>query len=229
MEETVRNFRQTSRLETDLLHLIADAVRICKHTNWWHPDSGGPDYIYHSLVGQRQWWYKRWNHKLQTLEQEIANAIDCRDKAMAIGGVMAYASLQRAEQVGATKQAEFLLRLAEERRHDLAIRLCRVHLSQKSTLSGDNNFLCQAAWLLAGGFSPVAEQMEFVSIGECNETLERARKAWKKLHPIPTWALDGQHSSGSDTRFMGMLPEMYACMIDSRKTILIRQLNLKLL
>jgi hypothetical protein len=70
---------------------------------------------------------------------------------MALGGVMAYASLQKSEQVGATKQAEFPLQLAEERVHDLAIRLCKIHLSQRSALSGDNNFLCQAAWYLAGG------------------------------------------------------------------------------
>jgi hypothetical protein len=156
MEKTVGNFKKTSRSGTDLLCLIADTVRICKLPNWWHPDSGGPDYIYQSLVGQRRWWYKQWDHRLKTLKQEIASAVECQDKAMTLGGVMAYAFLQKTERANATEQAEYLLKLAEERRHDLAIRLCRVHLSQRSALSGDNNFLCQAAWMLAGGRSPVA-------------------------------------------------------------------------
>jgi hypothetical protein len=36
------------------------------------------------------------------------------------------------------------------------------------------------------------------------------RESWKNPHPIPTWACDGVHSAGNDTRFMGMLPEMNA-------------------
>ena len=213
MEMIADSFRMLSKPETDLWYLAAEAIRICKLPNWWHPESGGPDYIYQSLVGQRRWWYKQWDHKLKTLEQEISIAIDCQDKAMALGGVMAFSFLQKTERVGATKQAEFLLRLAEERKHDLAIRLCKIHLSHKSALSGDNNFLSQAAWMMASGQSPVAEKSEIVTIGECNEVLEEARESWKTPHPIPTWCTDGIHCAGNDTRFTGMLPEMNAvCM-----------------
>jgi hypothetical protein len=211
MEMIADSFRAISKPETDLWYLVSEAIRICKLPAWWNPISGGPDYIYNSMVGQRQWWYKRWDHKLKTLEQEISNAIDCQDKATALGGVMAYASLQKGERVGATRQAEFLLRLAEGRKHELAKRLCKIHLAHKSALSGDNNFLCQAAWMMAGGQSPVAEKMELVTIGECNEVLEKARESWKKPHRIPTWCTDGLHCAGNDTRFTGMLPEMYAC------------------
>jgi hypothetical protein len=196
MELISDSFRMLCKLEADLWYLALEAIRICKLPAWWNPDSGGDDYIYASLVGQRQWWYKQWDHRLKTLEYEIANAIDRQDKAMALGGVMAYASLQRTERVGATKQAEFLLRLAEERKHDLAIRLCKIHLSHKSALSGDNNYLCMSAWMMAGGESPVAEKRELVTIGECNEVLERARTAWKKPHPIPRWCCDSIHCAG---------------------------------
>jgi hypothetical protein len=118
MELIADEFRSVSKLEADLWHLAAETIKICKSPNWWHPDSGGPDYIYQSPVGYRQWKYKQWDHRLKTLEHEIASAIDCRDKAMAIGGVTACSSLEKPEQVGATKQAEFLLRLADERKHD---------------------------------------------------------------------------------------------------------------
>jgi hypothetical protein len=211
MEKCAENFPKLTKQTTPLLYLVAEAIRICKLPPWWDPQSGGPDYIYQSLVGQRQWWYKKWNHKLKTLEKEMEAAVEAQDKAMALGGVMAYAALQKSEQVGATKQAEFLYGLAEKVKHDLAMRLCKVHLSQKSALSGDNNFLCQAAWMMAGGKSPVAEKMEPVTAGECYEAIQRAKDAWKTPHPIPSWCCDGIHCAGNDTRFTGMLPEMYAC------------------
>lgn len=110
----------------------------------------------------------------------------------------------------ATKQAQFLLDVAERLGHDLAARLCRIHLSARSALSGDNNFLCQAVWMLAGGSSPVADVDVSVTEAECEELLNRARESWKTPHPIPRWCLDGVHSAGDDARFMGVLPAMFS-------------------
>jgi hypothetical protein len=110
---------------------------------------------------------------------------------------------------GSTKQAEYLLHEAAHRRHQLAARLCRVHLSARSALSGDNNFLCQAAWMMAGGSSPVAETVVAVDPAECSDLLQRARHGWKTPHRIPRWCLDGIHSAGDDPRFTGCLPEMW--------------------
>lgn len=208
MEEIVRSFRRNSKLETDLLHLIADAVRICRLPNWWHPDSGGPDYIYQSLLGERAFLYKKWDHRLVTLQNEVRYAVEERNRAIAIGAVMAFNHLQ--ERFGATKQAEFLLSLARIIGHDLAARLCEVHLSAKGALAGDNNFLCQAAWMLAGGVSPVAEKTATVTVEECAELLERARERWKKPEPMPRWCTDGLHAAGTDPRFAGLLPQMVA-------------------
>ncbi len=208
MEKVVSNFRKTVRPETDLVYLIADAVRICKHQNWWHPESGGPDYIYQSLIGERAWLYKQWDQRLQTLQNEIRWAIEERNRAGALGGTVAFNRLQ--ERFGATAQAEFLLGLARIIGHDLAARLCEVHLSAKSALSGDNNFICQAAWMLAGGVSPVAEENEPVTTEECCELLERAKERWRNPQPIPRWCVDGLHSAGDDPRFAGILPHMMA-------------------
>lgn len=208
MEEVVRNFRRTCRMETDLLHLVADAVRICKLPNWWDPHSGGPDYVYQSLIGERWWLYKKWDHRLPTVQNEIRWAIEERNRAMALGGVMAFTSLQ--ERFGASAQAEFLLGLARIIGHELAARLCGVHLSAKSALSGDNNFICQAAWMLAGGISPIAERIEPVTTEECSALLEMAKEKWRNPHPIPRWCADGVHSSGDDIRFAGILPHMMA-------------------
>jgi hypothetical protein len=121
---------------------------------------------------------------------------------------MAFAEVQQT--FGATKQAEFLLEQAERIEHGLAARLCKVHLSARSALSADNNFLCQAAWMLAGGVSPLAEKSLPVTADECHELLAKADERWRNPKPIPRWCCDGVHSAGDDPRFMGNLPEMWA-------------------
>jgi hypothetical protein len=208
MEEVGGNFWKLSKPQSELIDLVAEAIRICQLPNWWHPDSGGPDYIYQSLIGQRAWWYKSWDHHLATLQKEIEKAIDEKNRARALGAVMAFADVE--ETFGATKQAEFLLQQAERMGHELAARLCTVHLSAKSALSGDNNFLCQAAWMMAGGESPVAEKILPVTADECYELLGKAKERWQNPEPIPRWCCDGVHCAGDDPRFMGCLPEMWA-------------------
>lgn len=208
MEKMGESFLKLSKPQSKLIDLVAEAIRICRVPNWWHPESGGPDYIYHSLIGQRAWWYKSWDHSLTTLQNEIGKAIAEQNRATAIGAVMAFADVQQT--FGATKQAEFLLQCAERIGHDLAAKLCKVHLSAKSALSGDNNFLCQAAWMLAGGASPVAEHVVVVTADECHELLAKAEERWKNPEPIPRWCCDGIHCAGDDPRFAGLLPEMWA-------------------
>lgn len=139
---------------------------------------------------------------------EIQKAIGDANRALALGTVMAFARVQ--ERFGATKQAGFLLRQAVSMGHDLAARLCTVHLSAKSALSGDNNFLCQAAWMMAGGVSQVAEKIEQVTAGEGYQLLDEAKEIWRNPQPIPRWCCDGVHCAGDDPRFMGCLPEMWA-------------------
>jgi len=206
MERVAERFWKISKPQAELANLVAEAVRICKLPNWWSPDSGGPEYIYQSLIGQRMWRYRSWDRTVDTLGTEIQKAIKDKNPAMALGGVMAFTDVQ--ETFGATKQAQFLLQLAESIGHDLAARLCKIHLSAKSALSGDNNFLCQAAWMMAGGVSPVAEKILPVTAPECGDLLDRARERWINPQPIPRWCLDGIHSAGDDPRFMGMLEQM---------------------
>jgi hypothetical protein len=208
METVAGKFWKLSKPQSELIDMVAEAVRICKLPNWWHPDTGGPDYIYSSLIGHRHWLYKAWDQNVTTLQNEIGKAIAEKNRAVAIGAVMAFGDVRPT--FGATKQAEFLLQCAERMGHDLAARLCRVHLSAKSALSGDNNFLCQAAWAMAGGETLVAEKILPVTADECQELLDTAKERWKNPAPIPRWCCDGTHCAGDDPRFAGMLPEMWA-------------------
>src|ERR1035438_8605258 len=43
MEKVVKYFSRLCRNDTDLVHLVAEAVRICRVPNWWNPSTGGPD------------------------------------------------------------------------------------------------------------------------------------------------------------------------------------------
>jgi hypothetical protein len=71
-------------------------------------------------------------------------------------------------------------------------------------------YLCQAAWMLAGGESPVADHIKPVFAEECYELIDNAKERWKNPEPIPGWCCDGTHCAGSDVRFMGMWQHMYA-------------------
>jgi hypothetical protein len=92
----------------------------------------------------------------------------------------------------------------------MTARLMEVHLSQRSALSVDNNFICQALWYLAGGQCSVAEKIEPVTEGECRELIEKVTDRWKNPQPIPRWCCDGVHCAGSDIRFAGIWHHMYA-------------------
>jgi len=39
MENVSANFLKLSKTQSDLIDLVAEAIRICKLPNWWHPDS----------------------------------------------------------------------------------------------------------------------------------------------------------------------------------------------
>jgi hypothetical protein len=206
MEDVVSQFSKLQRVETDLRYLAAAALKICKVPNWWHPDSGGADYIYSGMVGQRFLWHFPDSPNLQNTTELIEQGIAEGNKPMALAGVMGLSEVK----MGSTKQAEFILSLASKLHHPLAERLALIHLKAKSALSYDNNFLCQAAWMMAGGVTPVAEKIEFVSEAEVEALLAEARERWNAPEPIPRWCCDGHHSAGDDPRFMGTWEHMYA-------------------
>jgi hypothetical protein len=208
MEKLRERFSTLISPRAQVMDLVKEAIRICKLPPWWSPDSGGPDYIRSSLLGERLGLYHKWDLKKETAIQLLKTAVEEQDKAAALMACGLF--WKTTVKFSATKQAEVLLRIAQSRHHDLAARLCRVHLNAKSALSFDNNFICQAAWMMAGGSSPVAEKILPVTVTECVELLAQARERWKNPHPIPRYCCDGIHSSGDDPRFIGMLGPMWA-------------------
>ena len=206
MEKVVDGFRLFSKRQTELQDLVAEAVRICKIPNWWHPSTGGPDYIYSGMVGERELAYFPGERSVETMAKLIEQGIEEGKRPTALAGVLGLSDAK----VGGTKQAELVLALARRYQHPVAERLAQVHLRARSALSNDNNFLCQAVWMMAGGVSPLADSVEAVSDAEVAELLDGAKERWMAPRPIPGWCCDGTHSAGNDIRFMGVWSQMYA-------------------
>lgn len=207
METVAKNYSHIARPQTDLLYLVADALRICKMPNWWNPASGGKPYIHSGLLAERKLLHYRDHHTLENMTRLLEDGISEQDTVSAIAGVMGLSHAR----LSSSRQAELLARVARERGHALAQRLIGIHLRARSALSGDNNFLCQAAWMMAGGYSPIAEHDGPVFAAEASDALEIAREQWMNPQPIPRWCCDGLHSAGDDERFMGVWFHMYAC------------------
>ncbi|MDT8071041.1 MAG: hypothetical protein ROO76_23030 [Terriglobia bacterium] len=207
MEAVSDNFRVLCRRgETSVADLATEAVRICKVPCWWDPSTGGPDYIYSGMIGQRELAYSALPRTPENMIKLIERGLEEKKKTTALAGVMGLSDAR----MGSTKQAEAILGLAKKYRHPLAEALAHIHLRSKSALSGDNNFLCQAAWLMAGGVTPVADAIEPVTANEVAQMLDDANERWKNPEPIPRWCVDGFHSAGDDVRFAGMWHHMYA-------------------
>jgi hypothetical protein len=206
MEKVVDSFKRISKVHAGIEELAAEVVRICKVPNWWHPSTGGHNYIYCGMVGERQLWQLRLESSSENFTNLLVQSIVEQDKTKALSAAMGLSQCR----MGGTKQADFILECAKKADHKQAQRLATVHLSARTALASDNNFICQGARMLAGGVSPVADQIELVHLSEVLELLEKAKERWKDPKPIPGWCVDGLHSGGNDVRFMGAWPHMYA-------------------
>lgn len=206
MERVSNAFSRIGKIQASLSELITEIVRICRVPNWWHPSTGGHDYIYQGMLGERLLWQFNTGLRTEDFTALMRQGIVEQNKAKALAAALGFSQCR----MGATKQAEFMLECAKKADHKHAARLARVHLSARGALSSDNNFICQAAWLLAGGVSPVADAADPLPFGEVTELREKAQEKWKHPEPIPGWCCDGVHSAGNDVRFMGAWQHMYA-------------------
>lgn len=206
MERVVDSFRRISKAKADIEELATEVLRICKVPNWWDLSTGGHDYIYSGMLAQRKLAYLSGPITTESLPRLIEQGIEKKEKTTALAGVFGLSEIR----MGGSKQAELVLALAKKNGHELAGRLTEVHLRARSALSSDNNFICQAVWMLAGGSSPVTDVIHPVTESEVSELIEKARIRWKDPQPIPHWCCDGVHSAGNDVRFMGALEHMNA-------------------
>ena len=59
MERAVESFKRIGVLQTSLENLAIGVVRVCNAPSWWDPITGGHDYVYHGMLGERRLWQLR--------------------------------------------------------------------------------------------------------------------------------------------------------------------------
>lgn len=205
MEKVATNFGSLLAKDVEFPRVLAELVRICKVPNWWHPDSGGQDYVRCGMLARRRTMYDQQPYSLKHCLSGLAQAISGHDKVSALFWMM------RSDDTGkgaGLALAHRLMDIAKARGHAPAQRLMAIFHRHARVLSDDNNFLGQAAWLLAGGESPVIDQIETVTQGEVRRLLEKVQAT--EPYPVPGWAADGIHCAGSDVRYTGIFARMYA-------------------
>jgi hypothetical protein len=206
MEKLAENFAMLLGKDAEFERLMAELIRICKVPNWWHTDTGGPDYIYSGMLAQRRTLYENAAQTTGHCLDELEKAINQADQISALfWTIKAHESGSKA----GLPLAEELLQIASHRNHGPAIRLMRnIYLRHAKSLTNDSNFTGQAAWLLAGGISPVIDQIEPVTLGDVRLLIERVNDT--PPHPPPEWCCDGVHCAGNDIRYAGMWDRMNA-------------------
>ena len=205
MEKLAENFAALLTKDVELPRVMAELIRICKVPNWWHPGTGGHDYIHSGMVASRRVVYSTPPSDLDVCLSGLEQAVEKQDKVSAMSWVFLAGEFKGAGSALAHKLQEIALCEA----HEPAKRLmANIHLRHSKALTNDNNFISQAAWLLSGGCSPVMSQIEPVTHAEVRHLMEKVQVI--PPHVIPGWSCDGVHCVGNDTRYMGMWDRMYA-------------------
>jgi hypothetical protein len=206
MEKVAENFASLLAKDVAFPRVVAELIRICSVPNWWHPRSGGHDYINAGLMASRQMLYDRDSYSPDQCLAHLASAIEERDKVSALFVMM------KAYDTGLAvglPLAQCLLEIAQNRNHIPVQRLIeKVYMRHARALTDDSNFIGIAAWMLAGGESPVADRIEPVLQGDVRQLMERVQSI--APHSIPEWCCDGVHCAGNDVRYMGMWDRMGA-------------------
>jgi len=205
MEKVSEKFPNLLQKDVPFERVLAELIRICDQPNWWHPDSGGQAYIRDYLLAARQNLYRPSPLGFAADMKELVAAIQDQNPAASIGAI------QRArgnDPKSGRGVAEALYRLAEQNQHEHARRVLAIFIRHAKPLAHDENFLCQAAWLLAGGYSPVLDSIEPVTLGRVRRLMEAVQLM--PAHPVPEWGCDGVHCIGNDIRYAGMSDRMDA-------------------
>lgn len=220
MEEVSKNFSQLLAKVVPFRDVLAQLIHICSIANWWHPDTGGPQYIYDGMLAARQLLYAGLEKRVFTLEQYCHHGV-----ADSLGYCLENLkrSIAKDDRIGSLywvqRAAPFkgwglaiantLLEIAINKGHEPAQQLMEhIYLPHSKALANDNNFLCQAAWLLSGGYSPVIDQIEPVTPAQVDDLLEQLESM--PIHAIPEWCCDGVHCIGNDVRYLGTWDRMNA-------------------
>lgn len=207
-------FERGWRYDAPLIDAVREIICICESPNWWaQPDKGGHDYIFtwdraEKLAASSEFRYLPFEVQLSQLEREML----LKRPVQAISLLCCFDKRQGFVPSLLGERLQFL---AAQQENALAFDVSEIYLRHLRALSNDTNFVGQAIYRLACGDLGTQEEIE-VSDKKCSEVLEVARERLDSLDSpdgfikIPSYLLDGIHSSGRDRRFSGMSSDMAA-------------------
>lgn len=205
MEKVSEQFPVLLQKDVPFERVLAELIRIFGQPNWWHPASGGQAFIRDYLLAARQNLYRPSPLEFAADMKELVAAIEAQNP---VASLEAIRRARETDPKSGRGIAEALHQLAEQNQHDHARRLLAIFIRHAKPLAHDENFLCQAAWLLAGGTSPVLDGIEPVTLGQVRRLFEVVQST--PAYPVPEWACDGIHCIGNDIRYAGMFDRMDA-------------------
>lgn len=208
MERVSRNFPHLCDLNTHVIELAAEVVRICTVPNWWDSATNGRDYIRAGMTANRLAWL--YSEGGDSIDMQLKGLEDGVKESNPIKAMTSLEKMVKDNTMSRTNIAKYLLLLSDKFDNDAARRLVNIHLTHRSALSGDCNFIGQAVWWLAGGNSPLLNGIGVVTAGEVKALLSTQWAKLAKPDPIPVWCCDGIHCSGIDRRFAGIWHDMMA-------------------
>lgn len=194
------------REQPEMQHAVREVLRICGTPNWYATPSG------RAYTGA--WWQAeseanphsgKSQESLQTLIEGSVRAHDT------IEAMRAFNALVSDRRYNRQSLATCLRLLAVEADSSLAIRLADIHIQHLTALWWDSNFLGQCLYTILKG--PIGPQCDVEPDEHQVRTLTAQATAQASAPDVPSWCLDGIHTSGGDPRFSGVIKHMAAACI----------------
>jgi len=194
------------------LHDMAtEVVRICKTKNWWEQDDGHQYIKFWRIVTSLPDPFKGcW---FQDIRGELAEALAEENR---IRSALALIRLKKFKHYNPKEFADWFTRQAEQLDSQEAVETLQVMLENPRAFKFDDNHLAQAHFRIFAGTLGEQDDPE-IDPEEVQEFIDLAEARWKAPQPVPSFYLDGVHTSGKDKRFMGIPASMYGMCLAYKK------------
>lgn len=194
------------RGQPEVQYAVREVLRICGTPNWYATPSGR---VYIGAWREAEAGANPHSGKPQDLLQTIIEGSMRGHKALET--MRAFNAIVGDRRYNRQRLASCLRLLAVEAGNSFAIRLADIHIQHQTALWWDSNFLGQCLYTTMEG--PIGPQFD-VEPDE-DKVLALTAKAAAQTSPpdVPSWCLDGIHTSGGDPRFSGVIKHMAAACI----------------
>jgi hypothetical protein len=186
-----------------LIETATEVIRICKTKNWWEQETGHEYIKFWRVAASLPNPFDGYSY--DEIRGEFAQTLAEDDRTKS---ALAMIRLKDFKQYNPREFAAWFIKEALCRGADEAAETLKVMLEHPKVFRYDTNHLAQAHFRLFAGELGEQDDPE-IGHSEACKLLEHAKDRWKDPQPIPTYYLDGLHTSGKDRRFAGIPASMY--------------------